>query len=247
MATCSCNDTGYKENNMFSPRRLQFDNMLLERHGLSSAPPPADSLFWRLWQPCLPIAQKTLVTPYINGIKNANLDPVIYGGFNVSDAYYCFNGAQSYLAAESRTDDEGLKFFLLEKYKRYQTYNEAFPTIWHVRDASGVVPTPACRDYAQFESDTASHADPIYTLIMMIPCEYLWYWLANQLMPPSPSNLYGPWITANDSTSGAYAMGNFLDQYQRVHPGAIDENKAQSIYSTAMNFEWQNFLSATQS
>lgn len=230
---------------MFSPRRLRFDDRLLAQYGLSSDPPPASSLFWRLWQPCQPTAQKALETPFVTGIKEANLDPVIYGGFNVSDAYYCFKGAQSYLAAESRAEDEGLKFFLLEKYKRYQAYNEEFPTTWHVRDASGVVPTQVCRDYAQFESDTASHEDPIYTLIMMIPCEYLWYWLAEQLNPPSPGNLYGPWVTGNDSASGAYAMGNFLDQYQQAHPGAIDEGKAMNIYATAMNFEWQNFLSAT--
>lgn len=176
------------------------------------------------------------------GIKNGTLNPVIYGGFNVSDAYYCFHGAQDYLAAESRADDETLKAFLLKKYQSYQKFNDTFAAIWHIKDANGIVPSEACKNYSEFESNVATDEDPIYCLIVMLPCEYLWAWLGAQLSPPVPGNLYAPWIKGNNDPGEAYAMGNFLNEYQQSH--TIDTNKAIQLYTQAMNFEQQNFATA---
>lgn len=228
---------------MKNNRRIKIDSNFIAEYNLSTSEPPQDSLFWKMWNACTSIAKQTLETTFIQGIKNGNLDPVVYGGFNVSDAYYCFNGAQDYLAAESRTTNPTLKAFLLKKYQGYQKYNETFPTIWHVKDAYGIVPTEVCKNYSAFESQVASHEDPIYTLIAMLPCEYLWAWLGGQLDPPSSGNLYAPWITGNDDPNGAYTMGNFINEYQKSNP--IDESKAISIYTQAMNFEQQNFATAT--
>lgn len=227
---------------MRNNRRLVLSDNFIAENNLSTNPPPPSSLFWTMWNACLNIAYDALATDFIQGIKNANLDPVTYGGFNVNDAYYCFNGAQDYLAAESNATDPTLKAFLHEKYLSYQKYNETFPTIWHVKDAYGVVPSQACKDYSDFESNIASHEESIYTLIVMLPCEYLWAWLGGQLSPPSSGNLYAPWITGNDDPDGAYAMGNYIDLYQQTH--TIDENLALKIYTQAMNYELQNFSTA---
>ncbi|MDQ7029713.1 MAG: hypothetical protein Q9O62_08030 [Ardenticatenia bacterium] len=161
----------------------------------------------------------------------------------MSDAYYCFNGAQAYLEAEARAQDATLRQFLLEKYKSYQKYNEQFPKIWHIRDARGVVPLDVCREYSQFEQTVASHEDPIYCIVVMIPCDYLWYWLAHQCAPAEKGNLYAPWIEANDDPEPAYALGNFLESY-RKGGGAIDEEKALEIYTQAMTYERENFRAA---
>jgi len=189
----------------------------------------------------------SLRTDFIQEIKNGTLDPVKYGAFNVSDAFYCFNGAQDYLAAESRASDVILRTFLYEKYKNYQKYNEEFPNTWHIRDARGVVPLEVCKEYSAFERNIASHEEPIYILVAMLPCEYLWYWLAHELFPPTSGNLYAPWINDNNYPDGAYAMGNFLNDYQMAHPDKIDENKAIQIYRQAMMYEQKNFSAATGS
>ena len=76
----------------------------------------------------------------------------------------------------------------------------------------------------------------------MLPCEYLWAWLGGQLSPPKEGNLYAPWINGNNSPKGAYTMGNFIEDYRKTYP--IDEEKAQEIYATAMNYELENFISA---
>jgi thiaminase/transcriptional activator TenA len=224
-------------------RRIAITPEFLQMHNLSDDPPPPDSLFFRLWNENTAVANQALATDYIQGIKKGTLDPIKYGAFTVNDAYYCYNGAQDYLNAESQAQDPTLKAFLLQKYKSYTRYNQSFTTVWHLRDASGIVPLQATIDYSEFEKNVASHQDPIYTLITMIPCEYLWYWLANQLAPPSPGNLYASWINGNNSAAGAYAMGNFIEQYRATHP--VDFTRALNLYSQAMNYELQNFTAAT--
>jgi thiaminase/transcriptional activator TenA len=230
---------------MRSPRRITLDEELAVKHGISFDPPPPDSLFWSMWNACVAIAQRALGTPFIQGIKAGTLDPVKYGGFNVSDAYYCFHAAKDYPAAERRATDSTLKAFLLRKYHAYQKYNATFPPVWHVKDAQCIAPLDVCKEYSRFESSVAANEDPIYCLVVMLPCEYLWAWLAAQLGTPSPQNLYASWITENVGAQGAYAIGNYLSAYQTQHPGAIDAAKATDIYRRAMEFEHRNFAAAT--
>lgn len=230
---------------MRNPRSIRLTTEDLRANNLLVEPPPPNSLFMRLWDACQGTAQEALKTDFIQGIHHGTLDPVKYGALNVCDAYYCFKGANSYLAAASRTDDPVLKAFLLKKYASYVKYNETFPTIWHVRDASSVVPTKINIQYAQLEADVASHEEPVMCLIVMLPCEYLWYWLSDQMFPPDSANLYAPWINDNHYPDGAYTMGNYLETYQQIH-GPIGFNSALAIYSAAMNYEQANFANATK-
>ena len=221
-----------------------MSSAFIDEHKLSTESPSKDSLFWRLWNSCEEIANQALSTDFVQGIKSGTLDPVKYGGFNVSDAYYCFHGADDYLNAAKKASDPTLKAFLMKKYNGYVTYNNTFPKIWHVKNAEGIEPIEVCKAYSEFESQTIAESDAIYCLIVMLPCEYLWAWLGAQLAPPAKGNLYAPWITGNNDPSGAYAMGNFIDLYQKTY--SIDESYAFKIYSQAMTYEFENFRDATK-
>ncbi len=231
---------------MRNPRRIILDEASIKKHKLSTSPPPAGSLFWKMWDSCTHIAEQALKTDFIQGIKAGNLDPVKFGGFNVSDAYYCFDGAQDYSDAGNRAQDEALKALLHLKHLRYLKHNKELPQIWRVKDAGGVVPFDVLKKYSEFESKIVSRENPVYCIVVMLPCDYLWYWLANQCAPPVPGNLYAPWITGNNDPGGAYAMGNFLELFQEKYPGIIDENKAIRVYSEAMTYEQLNFAAATE-
>ena len=231
---------------MKNNRSIQLNPQFIQEHQVSKTSPEAGSLFWKLWQSCTDIANEVIKTPFIQGIKEGTLDPVIYGGFNISDAYYCFHGASDYLGAANRANDPTLKAFLMKKYNSYDSYNKTFPKKWHIKDANGVVPTDACKEYSAFESNTAATEAPIYSLIVMLPCEYLWAWLGKELSPPSKGNLYAPWITGNNYPDGAYAMGNFISYFQNKYPGSLDTDKAMELYRSAMNYELENFKSATE-
>jgi len=134
-------------------------------------PPPTDSLFWKLWNSCEDIAQKALNTKFLQGIKNGNLDPTKYGAFNVSDAYYCFNGAVDYLIAGNKAKDEELKAFLYKKCESFINFNNSLGETWRLKDCSSVVPTESIKNYSDFKRSVAINEDSIYSLIAMLPCK----------------------------------------------------------------------------
>ncbi|HAA12424.1 MAG TPA: TenA family transcriptional regulator [Cytophagales bacterium] len=224
---------------MKSNRRITLSSETIAKHELSTEPPAPDSLFWKLWKANLQVAEEALNTDFVQGIKAGTLSPTTYGGFNVSDAYYCFRGAEDYATAVSRAEHPVLKAFLQQKHDSYQSYNETFPDTWHVKDGDSIVPTEVCQQYSAYETQVVSTEEPIYALVVMLPCEYLWAWLGAQLSPPAAGNVYADWITGNDYPSGAYAMGNFLEAWRQKY--GIDEAKAMDIYTKAITFEYQNF------
>lgn len=210
-------------------------------HGIPKTKPPADSLFWKLFKSCMDIAQDALATDFMQGIKKGNLNPNHYGSYSVMDAFYCFEGAEDYLAATQRAEDPTLAAMLQHKHDSYASYNQTITDTWGLKDADGITPNEAVKNYSALEREVASQEDPIYTLIVMLPCEYLWAWLAAQLTGDTHDNLYAFWITENGDPSGAYAMGNFIEQFRAKYPNAIDESKALSIYKAAMEGERNDF------
>lgn len=230
---------------MKNPRRIALTKTDLLSAEFNTDPPPPDSIFWNLWNSCASIAKQALATPYIQGIGSGSLDPNVFGGFYVNDAYYCFNGEQDYCEASKAATDPNVKTFLQQKYLSYSRYNEVFPTIWHVSSAQCAIPNQVTADYSAFETSVAASAvagkfDPVYLLIAMLPCEYLWAWLAQQLAAKRfPNNVYQAWIDDNADPSGAFAMGNFLASYQ-----GLNQYMAHDFYSKAMQFELDNFLVA---
>lgn len=232
---------------MLGNRRLPDLADLIAGHNIPKTRPPEDSLFWRMWNSAEYIAKDTLMLPFLQGIRNGTLDPNVYGGYNVADAYYCFKGADAYEVALSHTPGGSpLWDFLNKKYTGYKKYNDTFPDTWHVSSAAAVTPPQITREYAAYEDRVARYLHPIYTLIVMLPCEYLWAWLASQMAPAQPGNVYAGWINENDDPSGAYAIGNFLDMYMERHPMVVDEEKAMRVYQRAQYYEYANFAAATR-
>ncbi len=236
---------------MRNNRSLADHEHLIKKHNLNTESPSADSLFWKMWHAGGErIAQQALDTTFLQGIKHGNLNPTQYGAFNVSDFYYCFHGASDYGTAAHRTTNKILKDYLLKKQQSYNKYNQSACTTWNLTGPQSVAPTPTALGYSKFEQSVANGSgfegtvkDPIFTLIVMLPCEYLWAWLASQLAPSEPGNIYASWITSNNYPDGAYAMGNFLQDY--LSKNSINEGLATAVYLTAMEYEYSNFYAAT--
>lgn len=126
---------------------------------LSSDEPPADALFWEMWNECEDIARQVLDTDYFRGIRNNNLDPNAYGSLMVQDAYYCFEAENAYAAAASHPLDDVCSDFLKGKCASYEEYNLYYHGAWHIRDASGVIPGDPIKSYADYEAHVAGHLD----------------------------------------------------------------------------------------
>ena len=210
-------------------------------HNISKRPPNSDSIFWRMWEASQDLAEMCLETDFIQGIKKGNLSPVHFGVYTVMDAYYCFNGAEDYLEASRRSSDETLKAFLKHKYLRYRRYNKTWTKKWGLKDAASIVPNKAVRRYSLFERMVCQRENPIYALVVMLPCEYLWVWLVTQIKDHNKDNLYKFWFEANSNAEGAFAMGNFIEMFRQKYPSVLDERKAFGLYRQAMQGEYADF------
>lgn len=235
---------------MKNNRSLNDHQELIKKHQLSTDSPAEDSLFWQMWRAGSDIAEKALNSDFIQGIKAGDLDPIQYGAFNLSDIYYCFKSAADYKVAADKAEHPVFKDYLLKKQQSYDKYNQSSLQTWSLNGPESVRPIEITKKYSEFEGSVARGSsnlgdveDPIYTLIVQLPCEYLWAWLAQQLVNYTDNNIHADWITSNDYPQGGYAMGNFLQDYLSQHP--FDTDLATKVYLQAMEFEYQNFVAAT--
>lgn len=231
---------GFYKKRDFSIRRNFLTGTL---RSLTVDPPGSDSLFVKMWKNSEDIAQQVLDTKYFKGIQKGDLDPNAYGSLMVQDAYYCFKGRDDYSAAAAHAFDGDCHDFLMGKVESYDSYNEYYHTTWHIREAQSVIPGKAIAEYAEYESYVAGNLISPYLFCVMLPCEYLWNWIANRLSKDTPQNsLYYFWIEGNGGTpNGAYQMANILERYR----SSLDESKANEIFRKAMTHELNVFSSAT--
>ena len=218
---------------------------------LPKTKPPPDSLFWKLVAApeSLQISNDAYATDFVQGIRKGTLDPSIYGGFNISDCFYCYSGADDYEDAAKRAAHPELKAYLQEKADSYKEYNNSFTTTWRITGPEAIIPTKEAKEYSEWETNIAKNEEPFYTLIAMLPCTHLWAWLAQKLTDDPVSgldpvkNVYAFWIKDNLSFGGSHRIGNFIDTFMKEHPGEIDEAKAMRIYTEGMKHEQANFAS----
>lgn len=224
-------------------------NRILSREAIASMnlsvdPPPANSFFFRAFNKNMTLANSALHTNFIQGIANGNLHPVHFGALNVLDVYYCINAQNSIIFARNNTKEQDLFDMLNHMNDGYTKYNNYFLDTWHFRNESCVAPTKAIQGYVTHESNVAHNLHSIYTLTALLPCYYLWYWLSDQIYNRRETNLYRFWIEGSHSANTAYAIGNFIDNWQKSGR-AFDEELATNIYTASMQFENSMFTEAT--
>lgn len=192
------------------------------------------------------IMQEVLKTDYFQGLKSGTLSPNDYGCLCVEDAYFCFKGADNYATAAENSTIILLSEFLGKKAESYKDHTTYYNCPWHIHDAESVLPGEAIQNYVDYADYVATSLDPVYTLVMMLPCEYLWWWVATQLNPEvGQDNVYRCWVDSNYATnpSGANQMGAMIDSFYKSD--LISVNKALEIYRSALSHELLVFTNAT--
>ncbi|MCD7962432.1 MAG: hypothetical protein LUF90_02530 [Rikenellaceae bacterium] len=206
--------------------------------------PSDDALFWEMWNECQSIADAVLQTDYFKGIVNANLHPAAFGSLMVQDAYYCMKGRDDYSAAVTHALDDKCKEFMQRKVDSYDNYNVYYHKTWHIREAQSIIPGKEIKDYADYEAYVAGNLESPYVFCVMLPCEYLWNWVANQIDDSVPAGtIYRFWVDSNrGEPTGGYQMANILEDYR----SQINESKAKEIFKKAMNYELEVFTASTK-
>ncbi len=110
--------------------------------------------------------------------------------------------------------------------------------------------TPVTQQYVDFQRSVFTHPSlPLmYSLIVLMPCERLWPWIANQMISKmNPSFCYYSWVYYNKDAIGL--VENLINSLY-LKSSCNDEfciEKAQELYSTAIAFERDFFASTTNS
>lgn len=131
------------------------------------------------------IREKVLNTPFLQGMKNGDLDPKYLGILTVLDSYYCYRAKNTLEATFGKYNPivfPELNAVITNRYNGYIKYNTTFKDDWHIKDIDSVIPTNTMRGYADFEENVMRKCHPIYTLIAYLPCYFLWPWFSRELL-----------------------------------------------------------------
>ena len=231
-----------------SPRRVNFEHPALAAYEFSTTKPAEDSLSWKLWLDCQDLAQEALASDYIQGLRSGHLDPRRFGQYTVQDAAYCYHAQADYERIEERALAAGfpeLGAFAKARVESYQSYNQSFLKEWHISSGEAVVPSSAAKTYIDFEHHVACDLPPIYGVLVMVPCDQLWSWLATELQPEATKdNIYGFWAKDNEDWHGSYRLDNFIDRWFKEHPEVYDQETALYVLRSGMTCE-VNFFRTT--
>lgn len=215
--------------------------------------PSSTSFYTRAFRACKPTANAVVKTSYLQSMHDGTLDPLSYGCLTVQDAYYCYHAQNTLRALMERVDQEahsGLYDLVKSKVESYDAYNRTFLEDWHIRNTESVIPTETMQRYVEHERRVSLDEDPIYTLVVYLPCYHLWPWFARRLMmsPHYSPGVYQSWPEGIyqgevESFGGAWLMGNFIEQWKDAGQ-PFDEALAHDIYRTSMEFELAIFNEA---
>ncbi|XP_052799156.1 uncharacterized protein LOC128230756 [Mya arenaria] len=134
-----------------------------------------------LWQQTQQYHNQALQSGFVQGIRNATLDPESFRGFMLQDSVFCYEASKNIAIAESNTTDPFIKQFLQEQFQAYQDYYQALFNTWHIENVSGIKLGQACSAYIAHEHEVAMHYNSVYFVVALIPCAKLWPWIGQQI------------------------------------------------------------------
>lgn len=228
----------------------KFNSELEQSFGIDSTnsyEPAKDSFLYKAFQKNMQCAQKSLESGYIQGIKNASLNPDYYGAFMIQDAFYCIEGVKTLEIASSRAERyPQVKKVIDQIYKFYKDYVDTviLPN-WTIKSTDSIEVRNGFRAYSAFERLVAQEKDSIYILITLLPCYYLWAWITTQLKDYEENNIYGGWIKENQEMLPSILINDTIEAFCSQNPTEFNEAEALNLFSKAMDYEWNNFIEAS--
>lgn len=233
-------------------RGVPFLAHLEGRMDVNIEPPSQDSFFFRAFNANIDIANAVIDTQYLQAMKVCKLNPQDFGCLTVQDAYYCYLAAdtlRSLLCKIDKEKESELYNLANSQYEGYIDYNKTFLVDWHIHTANCVTPTDTFKAYAEHEHHVMCAYDPIYTLVALLPCYYLWPWFGKKIKESEgyAPGVYHSWFDgcwADDSYfDSAYAIGNFIEAW-KGNGKEFDEDLAMQIFQTSMKYELAVFSEA---
>ncbi|XP_052248469.1 uncharacterized protein LOC127856365 [Dreissena polymorpha] len=190
-----------------------------------------------LWAQTASDRNAALNSAFVQGLKNATLDPEAFGNYMIQDSLFCYAVKNIIDIALKNATDPAVWKFLNATGASYESYYQSMFETWSIANASGVKSGPALSRYLNHELNVATTMDSIYVVVTLIPCAKLWPWLGEQLNVNSSSfGVYDSWVKTNFGYSSEYKTYETLINNAETW-GHIDRHRALEAYRGSMSGE----------
>lgn len=235
----------------------------------AAATPPSKPYGDVLWdnQKAQELAEKAYQTHFIQGMRQTLLDPNDYAKYNLQDIVYlnvcCKNLIRLSLRAKkiaSTESDpakaaahEALHDFIIGRVSSYTTYYQGMLKDWNLSSVDSIKITEPTQKYIDLQNAVYSQEklSLIYCLLVMLPCETLWRWIACRMKKSmdddkAGTHLYRFWVDGNLPSSydpanpTKHVTGTFektMNAWLANGWYTVDDANAQELYNLAMQCE----------
>ena len=197
----------------------------------------------KLWDSNYKLAELSLNTKFVQGLKSGNLPKHIFQEYLAQDYFFLETFAKAYGLAVSKSKDKysirtlsQLLIGVSEELILHETYAEE----WDI-DLSNNHIKPATKNYTDFLDDVSKKLSAVEIMFAMTPCMRLYSWIGQRLSNMGYDNTYKEWIiTYSDKNfeNLAKSLENLIDSYQ----DSFDINHANYLYKRAMELELDFFI-----
>lgn len=199
----------------------------------------------QLWNDTLPLADKSLYHPFVQGLGDGSLSTDRYRGYIAQDAFYLevFARGYAYCLAQS-PDREGVHSF-------HRLLNGVFEELELHRgvaakldiDLDSVEPVKACKDYTDFLREGIESSAPIGEILAgMTPCMRLYQYVGESLAAAgNVGDEYRDWVesySGDEMKQLADLIDSLLGRY------AEKSDRERERFVRAMELEFDFFDSA---
>ena len=200
------------------------------------------SITKKLWADNYEIAQLSLNTKFVQGLKKGCLPKNIFQEYLAQDYFFLETFARAYGLAVSKSKDKysirklsELLMGVSEELILHETYAKE----WDI-DLSNNIIKKTTKNYTDFLDDTSKKLSSVEIMFAMTPCMRLYSWIGKSLYEEDFDDKYKEWIITYSDVSFEN-LANSLENLIETSKESYDVNQAQYLYKRAMELELEFF------
>ena len=200
------------------------------------------SITKKLWADNYEIAQLSLNTKFVQGLKKGCLPKNIFQEYLAQDYFFLETFARAYGLAVSKSKDKysirklsELLMGVSEELILHETYAKE----WDI-DLSNNIIKKTTKNYTDFLDDTSKKLSSVEIMFAMTPCMRLYSWIGKSLYEKDFDDKYKEWIITYSDVSFEN-LANSLENLIETSKESYDVNQAQYLYKRAMELELEFF------
>ena len=196
----------------------------------------------KLWESNYELANLSLNTRFVQGLKNGNLPKTKFQEYLAQDYFFLESFARAYgLAVSKSKNKNNIKILsgLLSGVSEELILHETYAKEWDIDLTTNSI-VPATKKYTDFLADVSLNLSLIEIMSAMTPCMRLYSWLGKSLKNMIRNNPYKEWILTYSDQSFenlAKALEKLIDEYDEP----FDINQVNFLYKRAMELELDFF------